>query len=77
MSATHQAVPLLTAADVAAILNVPEGWVRDHANGKRNPVLPSFKVGRYVRFRRDEIERWLASQNHLNGYGERCGMIAP
>ena len=53
---------LLNVEEVAELLAVPVGWVRDHASGKRSPVIPSFKVGKYRRFRADEIERWLDRQ---------------
>jgi excisionase family DNA binding protein len=43
---------LLTAPQVAKILNVPESWVREQA---RLGELPSVKLGHYVRFRSDEM----------------------
>ena len=43
---------LLTAPEVAKILNVPESWVREQA---RLGELPSVKLGHYVRFRSDEV----------------------
>ena len=58
MSAATQA-RLLNVQEAAELLGVPVGWVRDHASGKRAPVIPSFKVGKYRRFRADELEKWL------------------
>ena len=43
---------LLTAPEMAKILNVPESWVREQA---RLGELPSVKLGHYVRFRSDEV----------------------
>jgi excisionase family DNA binding protein len=48
--------PLLTADDVAAILQVPRTWVYRAA---REGLLPSVPCGRYVRFHRDDIDAWI------------------
>ena len=45
---------LLDASEVAEILHVPRTWVYSHLN-----ELPVIRLGRYVRFRRSEIERFL------------------
>jgi excisionase family DNA binding protein len=50
---------LLTAADVAELLAVPESWVREHT---RNDSLPRIQLGRYIRYRREAITAWLESQ---------------
>lgn len=47
---------LLTAPEVAKILNIPESWVREQA---RLGELPSVKLGHYVRFRSDEVKALL------------------
>jgi excisionase family DNA binding protein len=57
---------LLTAAEVAERLRVTTGWVYAATRANR---LPHVRLGRYVRFRADAIERWLADV-------ERAG-IAP
>lgn len=41
---------LLTAEEVAAILRVPRSWVYSHLE-----LLPTIRLGRYVRFRRHGI----------------------
>lgn len=46
---------LLTAAEVAELLAVPESWVREHT---RSGTLPRVQLGRYVRYRRDAILAW-------------------
>ena len=51
---------LLTVAEVAELFGVDENWVHCHASGKRKPVLPSLKVGKYRRFRSVDIEQFLA-----------------
>jgi excisionase family DNA binding protein len=45
---------LLTADDVAGILRVPKSWVYSHLG-----ELPTIRLGRYVRFRRSDVERFL------------------
>lgn len=46
--------PLLTADEVAEILRVPRSWVYSHLS-----ELPVIRLGRYVRFRRSEIDGFL------------------
>jgi excisionase family DNA binding protein len=50
---------LLTAAEVAELLAVPESWVREATRAGR---LPHLALGRYRRYSRAAIERWLAEQ---------------
>jgi len=45
---------LLDVAEVAHILRVPRSWVYSHLS-----ELPAIRLGRYVRFKRSEIERFL------------------
>ncbi len=45
---------LLDASEVAQILRVPRSWVYSHLG-----ELPTIRLGRYVRFRRSAIERFL------------------
>jgi excisionase family DNA binding protein len=48
--------PLLTAGEVAALMRVTQSWV--YAETRRNG-LPHLRLGRYVRYRRSAIERWM------------------
>jgi predicted DNA-binding transcriptional regulator AlpA len=50
---------LLTAPEVAHWLAVSPSWIRDHASGRRRPVLPSIKIGRSMRFEEKSITEWL------------------
>lgn len=47
--------PLLDAGQAAAILNVPQSWVAAEARAGR---IPHVRLGRYVRFNRDELIAW-------------------
>jgi predicted DNA-binding transcriptional regulator AlpA len=49
---------LITAEDVAGILGVSPKWVRNHATC-RNPRLPYIAVGRLLRFRLSDVERFI------------------
>ncbi len=49
---------LLKAEEVAQILRVPKSWVYSHLQ-----KLPAIRLGRYVRFRRSDIERFLEEQS--------------
>jgi excisionase family DNA binding protein len=50
---------LLTPREVAEWLCVSVAWVLDHASGRRRPNLPSVKLGKVVRFRREDIEAFV------------------
>ena len=47
---------LLDAKAIAGRLGVPESWVRESA---RSGAIPHVRLGRYVRFDPDDVERWL------------------
>ena len=50
---------LLTVQELAAWLKVPKSWVYDRT---RNGRIPCVKMGKYVRFNKEEIEEWLSRQ---------------
>ncbi len=56
--------PLLTAADVAALLAVPRSSVHEYARRRHTP-LPSIGIGRHRRFYRSDLEAWLTHQRNL------------
>jgi excisionase family DNA binding protein len=47
---------LLTAAEVAELLAVPVGWVREHT---RSGAIPHLQLGRYVRYDRGDVVAWV------------------
>ncbi len=57
---------LLTVDDLANHLNVPVATI--YAWRYRHEGPPGFRVGRYLRFRRSDVERWIA---------ERLGEVGP
>ncbi len=51
---------LLSAPQVAKLFDVPaESWVREQA---RLDILPSIRLGHYVRFKAEEIQRFVADR---------------
>jgi excisionase family DNA binding protein len=50
---------LLTAEDVASMLGVPKAWV--YAASRRGE-LPTVRLGRYRRYRREAVEAWIEQQ---------------
>jgi excisionase family DNA binding protein len=48
---------LLTAEEVAALLRVTRAWV--YAQTRRHRI-PHLRLGRYVRYRREALEAWMA-----------------
>jgi excisionase family DNA binding protein len=53
---------LLDAPELARIFGVPESWIREQA---RQGHLPCLRLGHYMRFRLEEVERFLTERaNH-------------
>ena len=59
---------LLTAAQVAQLLEVPTSWVYEQS---RRGTIPTVTLGRYRRYRRDAIEAWLEGLEEVNRRGHR------
>jgi excisionase family DNA binding protein len=55
------AEPLLTAKQVADLLDVPQSSVYEYARRRQDP-LPAIRVGRHVRFHRVALERWISAR---------------
>jgi len=58
---------LLTPKEVAEWLAVSPAWVLDHASGRRRPHLPSVKLGKAVRFRSEEVDKFILECARLKG----------
>jgi len=50
---------LLTVKEVATLLRISEGWVREHATGRRRPAIKSIRLGRAIRFRHEDIAQFI------------------
>jgi len=53
---------LLTVNEVAALLHVPVSWVYGRMRKRSLERLPAYRLGKYWRFREDEIHTWVASR---------------
>jgi len=58
---------LITPKAVAEWLEVSVSWVLDHASGRRRPYLPSVKLGKAVRFRREDVQRFIDDCVRMKG----------
>jgi len=54
---TNRTGSLLTARDVAELLGVPKTWVYAQS---RDGSLPTVRLGRYYRYRREAVQGWVA-----------------
>jgi excisionase family DNA binding protein len=54
---------LLTVEDVALLLHVPVSWVYGRVRKRSLERLPAYRLGKYWRFREDEIYAWVKRQS--------------
>lgn len=56
----HECLPLLTTDQAAAMLNVHSSTLEKGRQSYRKDLFPPFiRIGRAVRYRRADIEKWL------------------
>ena len=53
---------LLTVHEVAAMLQVPVSWVYGRMRKRSVERLPGYRLGKYWRFRQDEVLAWVETQ---------------
>jgi excisionase family DNA binding protein len=53
---------ILTVNEVAELLRVPVSWVYDRTRKRSADRLPGIRLGKYWRFRYDDIVDWLRRQ---------------
>lgn len=56
-------VELLTIQDLSKMLKVPVSWVREHVRKGVRDRIPGFKLGKYWRFRTEDVLAWLAERS--------------
>ncbi len=56
---------LLSVAELAAFLGVPVATIYRWRHQRRGPI--GYRVGRHVRYRPRDIERWLQAQRDADG----------
>jgi predicted DNA-binding transcriptional regulator AlpA len=52
---------ILTPAELARRLKVPQSWVFEKTRKRQKNPLPVFRIGRYVRFHWPDVAAWLDS----------------
>jgi predicted DNA-binding transcriptional regulator AlpA len=63
--------PLLTADDVAQLLNVSKDWVWDHSS-RKSPLLPVIRMGDgTLRYRSSTIEEFVNERERLSALRRR------
>ena len=67
--------PLLSPQEVAEFLGVPVASLQTWRAGRRGPRV--YKVGRHVRYRRADVERWLAQRVDVRIAGVDVGEDGP
>jgi len=50
---------LLRVQEVADLFQVPPSWIYDRTRRRGPDVIPHVKIGRYVRFRIDEVREYI------------------
>jgi len=65
----HQLEPLLSAQDLANFLDVPIATIYSWRYRREGP--PGFRVGRYLRYQRSDVEQWIADRLQQTGLAER------
>jgi excisionase family DNA binding protein len=53
---------LLTVREVATLLQVPVSWVYGRIRKRSFGQIPSYRLGKYWRFRQEEVLAWVESQ---------------
>jgi excisionase family DNA binding protein len=53
---------LLTIQEVAHLLQVPVSWVYGRMRKRSSERLPAYRLGKYWRFRQDEVHEWVKRQ---------------
>jgi excisionase family DNA binding protein len=62
---------LLTVRDAARHLNVTVSWVYEHARTDAEDCLPFVKLGKYLRFDRADLRRYIDDKRHASRNGAR------
>ena len=59
---TRREGQLLTVQEVAELLRVPVSWVYGRTRKRSSERLPGYRLGKYWRFRANEVLAWVATQ---------------
>jgi len=62
---------LLTVNDAARLLHVSVSWVYEHTRDNAEDRLPSVKLGKYVRFDREDLRAYIDAKRHASKNHQR------
>src|SRR5580692_8010337 len=65
---------LLTVQETAELLKVQVSWVYGHTRKRSIDPLPGYRLGKYWRFRADEVMAWVQRQRRHPVHHFKCGM---
>jgi len=54
---------LLTVDELSESLNVAKSWIYSRTRETGSDAMPRIKVGKYCRFKLDDVMAWLEKQN--------------
>jgi excisionase family DNA binding protein len=57
---TQTSAPILTKEEVAEILRVKPSTIAELIRPRASRILPHIKIGKYVRFRRVDVEKYIS-----------------
>ena len=58
-----QETNFLTIDEMAKILKVPKSWIYSRTRETGPNTIPRFRVGKYLRFRLEDVMGWLEGQD--------------
>ena len=61
---------LLNVREVAELLSVPKSWVYGRMRKRAFDRIPAYRVGKYWRFRADEVMAWLHDMRRRSESGQ-------
>jgi excisionase family DNA binding protein len=56
---------LLSVEELSQVLNVPVSWVYSRTRETGSEAMPKVKVGKYCRFRLDDVMDWLEQRSEV------------
>ena len=54
---------LIGVNELAEVLGVPPSWIYARTRGTGNDAMPRIRVGKYVKFKIDDVMSWLEKKN--------------
>ena len=61
----------LTLDEMAKTLKVPKSWLYSRTREKGSGTIPRIKVGKYIRFRLDDVINWIDASKMRSGEKEK------